>query len=594
MGDLPGNVWAKRCGVCCGTFVVIMSIIIFAVCMANYVHLGPNEQVLLKESTGKYVKNGPWSGQLNPFHGKTRRNAQLLDALQYAIVQDILTSVQRVEAGPQLFFPGAYDEIQSINTKIVLEKHQFVRLTDQMTGEETVSKGPGTVVPTVYQTHNGIEDAVFVNKGTSLVLVNKLTGLQELVTICNYPSGVWAPEPLQELVDIRELIHVLPHEAMVVRDVDGLMTVYSGRSSTTNADGCSVSSTSDGNGVGFFLPPYSKILRMQWSTYSNPSSTRRMDAITGMGTRQTEDDFGDFGGGGHHFIHRPSNSNNRRLSREAVHVYDEGLGQRRLDSIYVDQISTSISSAEKRNVTAIDLRTQKSFYEYEVRTRDNVRLLLSGTIFWQISDVASLMNMTSDPESDVWSRCRSILIGAVSTVTLDTFMSTFNDIVVTAFDASKSSSFWSDRGLVMISMELNDYSPVDETTATTLQSIIRQSVQRINDLQKQASDSDVEREKLEADILLERNMTVYYQQQAYNKRIEAETAGSTEGGRHAEIVGTFLESLASSVDNATERLELFKQEKRYNSTQLDTQQLTNGNASLFMSPKDMELRLQMQ
>ena len=44
--------------------------------------------------------------------------------------------------------------------------------------------------------------------------------------------------------------------------------------------------------------------------------------------------------------------------------------------------------AFKVPVQKIDMRPQYAFFEYTVRTSDNVELVLEGTIFWQVSDVA--------------------------------------------------------------------------------------------------------------------------------------------------------------------------------------------------------------
>merc|ERR1719162_2507096 len=108
--------------------------------MASYVHLGPDDQILLKKSTGKYVVNGPYSGQLNPFHKKEWRKAELLDALEYAELQDTQTAIMRVAKGPQLLFLGAYDELKAKKPKVVLQKDEWIRLVDRNTGKERVER----------------------------------------------------------------------------------------------------------------------------------------------------------------------------------------------------------------------------------------------------------------------------------------------------------------------------------------------------------------------------------------------------------------------------------------------------------------------
>lgn len=696
--------------------------------MGSYVHLGPDDQVLLRAPTYLYVQNGPWTGQLNPFHKQKWRKAQLLSPLQYGNIEDILTGVRWVVTGPKLVFLGAYEEMAAVMDKVVLQKHQYLRLVDRSTGVERIITGPTTVVPTVTESFGKVQDAVWVNTGSAVVVRDKLTGDQTLVTKCNLPSGVWYPKWNEEVVDIRELIYVLPHEALVVRDVHGKTTVYSGRE--RHEGGCGDSGLGSG-GTAFFLPPFSKIVRMRWSQYNNSNSSGstnvgppaallmtsptyykdlagQYDKVVGtlgngrplwkkkegnanrwlyfnnkskwtiggpaekdknfntsngwiyqhpddkgvyttpdavakwiawdgknwlkdeqirceivkedasevqsFGRRlpgalagpaessepapaaSEEDSFEleeaqpDYDGLEHH-RHR---AEGRRLSaEEQISVYDESSGTRRLESIFVDVVPATVSSAPKHVVTAIDLRTQKSFYAYEVRTNDNVRLVLEGALFWGISDVRRVLKTTSDPEGDVWAKCRSTLIATVSAVSLQTFMVSFNDIVADAFQNSRMLPFWSDRGLQIIALELNRYTPLDKSVAVILRRIIRQSVQRINALQKQQSDNDVAMEKLTADKALEINRTQFIEREEQNSQIATATEGAVIGGRTAATMSYYLDTLEDNLPNRTERIDLYKQQKTYDSTEQDLIYLTTGPANIFMTPKDMELRLQM-
>merc|ERR1740123_791398 len=93
--------------------------------------------------------------------------------------------------------------------------------------------------------------------------------------------------------------------------------------------------------------------------------------------------------------------------------------------------------SSKVAVTKIDMRARKMFFAYEVRTSDNVKLSLEGTIFWQVKDVTIMVSRTADPEGDVWHHARSALIQSVSKSTLDQFMSGFNNITSQAFAAQE-------------------------------------------------------------------------------------------------------------------------------------------------------------
>merc|ERR1719482_2493412 len=50
--------------------------------------------------------------------------------------------------------------------------------------------------------------------------------------------------------------------------------------------------------------------------------------------------------------------------------------------------------SELEEVQKIDLRSQYLLFNFEVRTEDNVRLQLEGTIFWQVMDAEIMIKKT--------------------------------------------------------------------------------------------------------------------------------------------------------------------------------------------------------
>merc|ERR1719277_2227333 len=93
-------------------------------------------------------------------------------------------------------------------------------------------------------------------------------------------------------------------------------------------------------------------------------------------------------------------------------------------NMYVMQWSSydkiGAGSGVKVPVHAIDLRVKQIFFEYQVRTNDNVRLLLAGSIFWQINNTRKMISNTADPPGDVYQHARSAMIKAVSAVSYAT------------------------------------------------------------------------------------------------------------------------------------------------------------------------------
>merc|ERR1719399_363612 len=154
--------------------------------------------------------------------------------------------------------------------------------------------------------------------------------------------------------------------------------------------------------------------------------------------------------------------------------------------------------AYKVPVEKIDLRPQYAFFEYTVRTSDNVELVLEGQIFWQVSDVPRMI----DPKGDVWYHARSALIQAISLVTLETFMASFNSIVIKA--AATDRAFYEERGVVLHNLEVVRYEPTDERTRGALQAIIQETTNHINRMQQQKSSNEIEREKMTSLIEIEK------------------------------------------------------------------------------------------
>jgi len=437
------------------------------------------------------------------------RQATLLSPREYALVKNNLNGQFRHEAGPQLLKIGAYDNLISVNTKVVLEKDQFVVLKDAKTGAQRVVKGPTAFIPSPSESHKGIKKAAFIDTDTAVLVLNRVSGQQRLETT----RGVFIPEADEEIVETRELIRVLPHEAVVVRDAQGKVTIYNG------ADGTSA----------FFLPPYTSIVQMMWSDFSEIPKTP------------------------------------------------------------ADGAAASEPVVKKVPVTTIDLRTRKIFFSYEVPTSDNVKLRLDGTIFWKIDSVGKMMNTTSDPEGDVWHRSRSALVQAVSRVTLQNFMASFSNITTDASHVQAADGFYADRGVELESMELTRFETVDDSTSKILQQIIEETINRINRLQVQESENEVRAASLAADIQLEQQRTALITTKSTNAKLEAEMEGDADGSKIMRAASAFIGGLNGSVPDVDQRVALYSMHEKLKSKNIDTAHLAGGNAKLFMTPADLNL-----
>jgi len=484
---------------------------------------------------------------------------------EFIKVLNTTTGAVRMVTGPTAWVPGPTEQIVTstegnvsyvrygVQQALQLLKHQYVKLMDSATGHVRVEQGEQLLFPGVTETvMQSITDAINIDHNTAALVLSRETGQTRLVT----ERGRFYPGPHEEIVEERSLIRVEPHEVVIVQDNMGAYTFYKGNET-------------HGTGVGtaFFLPPHSQLVTMNWKAEEAQDST------------------------------------------------------------------VSSSPAAKVAITKIDMRAQYSFFQYTVRTSDNVELYLKGNIFWQVVDVPRMIERTGDPKGDVWYHARSALIQAVSAVTLEQFMSSFNSLVTSA--AAMDAGFYSQRGVHLHSLEVTSYACTDETQARVLQEIIRETTNRINRLQQQRSENEVARErlanelslavdrqnlvraqadndrvlalqrqqalnevesaKLNATIKLEQARKSLVNAKADNDRVNATSTGEAQGKRLATGLVKFFEELNGTLADGTQVIELFKffntQEATTTQLGLTTKNLGSGSANLFLTPQDLNLRL---
>jgi hypothetical protein len=141
-------------------------------------------------------------------------------------------------------------------------------------------------------------------------------------------------------------------------------------------------------------------------------------------------------------------------------------------------------------ITHVDQRPKFMWYEFEVRTQDNVELVIGITFFWQIQDVEAMIHTTDDAPGDVCSHARSGIIQAVSQVSLERFLADFNAIVHDAV-LREDDPFYAERGTRIHAIEVRSVTCKDAATQRILQEIIQETTNRLNRLQKQESENEV-------------------------------------------------------------------------------------------------------
>jgi len=623
-------------GMCCAGSSCLALLIFFIVLFASIQNVTDQEQILFIEATKRRVKNGPFTELVWPHQRHEKRKAVRIAQQEYAIVKHEREQKLRHVEGPELLFLGPYDKLESVEKKIALQKREYIRLVDKLSGEERIVAGPAILVPGSSETWSqGVETCIVVGATNTVVTRDTTTGMKRLVI----QKGHFVPSPYEEIVSEQQGILLEPTDYAVVKDLltgatrnevgpqqlqqgpyeivlnnskkkklvlekdeyvrllnqkNGSERVMTGPNmlvpepeeiypegiqvaAKINAQtGVMVLSRSTGQQrlvttLGVFIPmEYETVLSIQQKHVVLPNeAVVTRDIFSNLTLRSGQN-------GSTSFFLQPYT--------EIVKMYW---------SIY--DTPKPVEPAPKKEVSIIDLRAQRMFFSNEVRTSDNVKLILEGTIFWQVKDVLTMLSKTADPSGDVAQRAKSGLIGAVSKNTFDTFMKGFNNITNEAYSeqASDGDGFYKDRGLELQSLELTRFDCVDQETRDVLQQIIQESTNRINQLEQAKSENDVNEAKLKADIDLEKQKTDLIKTQVSNDRLQASLAGQADGSALVENAIAFLDGLNESVPGVDDRTELYKLHQTMDGRNADTKNLASGQAKLFITPKEMNLKLQM-
>jgi hypothetical protein len=193
-----------------------------------------------------------------------------------------------------------------------------------------------------------------------------------------------------------------------------------------------------------------------------------------------------------------------------------------------------------------------------------------------------MITRTQDPTGDICFHARSVISGAVSRMTLDKFMHSFNSIVSNAVLQQEDDDFYLTRGLKIHNCEVRGMHCKDARTEEVLQEIIKETTHRLNRLQKQTSENEVQMLQMKGDIEKERLAADLIKVRQANKKLGAISEGESE----AAAVAAFLErfGVAQNLDALT-AIQLWQSLRQKESVSA----LANGNAQLFVTPDSVNL-----
>lgn len=237
----------------------------------------------------------------------------------------------------------------------------------------------------------------------------------------------------------------------------------------------------------------------------------------------------------------------------------------------------------EEKVTHFDMRPQFMTYEFVCRTCDNVELRLDLTFFWEIKDIRKMIHKTSDLPNDICNHARSVIIQTVSQVNLEKFMQDFNPIIAKAVLGSED-HFYDERGAFVHTVEVRSIHCVDPQTEKVLQEIIKETTDRLNRLQKQASENEVRLFKMKGDIEEEKLNGELLRIRKDHQKAEAQI----EGEGQADQIKAFLKRLDSHSIPFDTQLQMWQTLRKVDSIR----SVASSNSTLYFTPNDVNLSIE--
>lgn len=472
-------------------------------------------------------------------------------------------STLEVRNGPGLKLTNPFVTSVTKRKGTTLDERQYIVVKNTLTGVRRVEKGPGLFFAGPYDEFDRVHTAFELQNHQYIKLLDSSTGVirvergEQMV----FPTAYEEPLRIDGLA-VRNAIDVDEDTAVLVRskqsgqqrlvveqalfvpgaleeivEVRKLIRVEPYEVAIVRDNSGALQfydgSAGEGKGTAFFLPPYCELVTQYWSSATSPEDLNKKII------------------------------NNQRDPKYKIPM-------------------------EK-----IPLRQELAFFEYNVNTQNHVPLLLQGTITWQVTDVQKMVAQTQDPKGDVWHKTRAALIQAVSRVTLDEFQLQFNEIAKVA--ASTEAEFYESIGVTVHALELTNHDVVDQKTARIIQEIVQETTNRKKSLEKQRSETEVEQERMTSQIEIEKQRKALVEARTANDKLQASVEGEAEGTRLAQSAKAFLAVLDDAIpkdSGATTRLDLLRFFSEQRTLTQQTEHLAQGTATLFLTPQDVNLKLQ--
>merc|ERR1712146_538686 len=240
-------------------------------------------------------------------------------------------------------------------------------------------------------------------------------------------------------------------------------------------------------------------------------------------------------------------------------------------------------------VWRFDMRPSYMNYEFNCRTIDNVELVVDVSFYWQILDVKSMIERTADAPGDVCTHARSMIIQAVSNITLMEFLARFNEIIRQGAGVGAEAyhdSFYEERGLQLLSVEVLQFKCSNPDTDKTLQAIIKETAERLKKKENQKGENEVAISKLEGEIEQENLNKELIEIKKSHLKTESRIEGEAEYHKVVAFLGGVTGVGADEVEVPMEKaVNIYQMLRKLDSVKA----LSNSKSTLYVTPNDVDL-----
>lgn len=536
--------------VICGLLFMILTIVIVIFLTKKFLRfISIDEQLFIHGLQKKTVINGPKIVFVNPITTKefAVSKALSLGPNEYCIIKNTLSGERYIQEGPKLVWLKPYDKIlqdsygREKRIAVSLKANEFIRFIDNESGKIRVVKGEqGCVIPGPYE-----ENLDSIGKRQAYDLK-----VYEYVKIENKKSGKVRTERGEKLVFLDAFEELVGQHKLQAIEVDEETAVLV-RNKRTGQQHLVMEKM-------LFVPSQDEEVK----------EVRKLIKLADYEACIVRDKSGKdkfyFG----------SNEDQRSFFLPPYSQLVELLwsrGRRR----------------ERRDlrIKKLDLRPMFMSFEFNCRTNDNVELVLEGSFFWEVVDLCAMMKFTNDTTGDVCNHARSRFIELVSRVTLQEFMTKFN-VIAKQVHEDDSSYFYEQRGVKIHSLEVTGYRCAESSTALILEQIIQETTNRMNKLQQQESENEVQLQEIKGDIEEEKARSELITIQTMNSNAKAKMEGMAE----AEKVASFLKQLKidfPEMDTKTS-VNLWQTLRKEDALKA----VSNSKTNLYFTPNDVNLSIE--